>query len=447
MKAFLGALLLPVAGWAVPVEIAPDGAWTFFNDERGLFHEGHFYIGYVKRDGDVGLTRYTPPSGEAHHMVLGSDAARQRDDHNNPSLTVMPDGKLLAMYARHIADPFFFHRRSKVDAPKSIEDWGEEKRETVAAKVTYSNTFYLSGENRVYDFQRSLNFNPAYTTSGDAGRSWAEVRPLVKTGGGAVRPYFHYTSDGSGRIDLTYTDGHPRNAKNSLYHLYYENGSLHRSDGSVVKDMDALPLDHDAGERGTMIYRYFEGETPESRDDGMPNGRAWIWDLEYDSEGKPVCVFQLQPHRGDDFDREISSFPDGRIRYYWARWTGNTWEVRFIAEAGRGMYRDEDDYAGGICLDPDDPAVVYLSSNARSPFDLHQETVPLGPGERYEIHRGRTTDGGKSFEWEPVTKDSSEDQLRPFVAKGHGWKRHVVWFAGDYKTYEDYRCRVMGVFE
>lgn len=447
MKRCLWAAMLPLVLTAKPVEIAPDGAWTFFNDERGIFHEGHFYIGYVKSDGAVGVTRYTPGSGEAHHMVLGGDAARQRDDHNNPSLTVMPDGRILAMYARHIADPFYFHRRSEVNAPKSIEDWGEEVREQVADKVTYSNTFYLKDEKRVWNFQRSLNFNPAYTTSDDAGRTWAEVKPLVKTGGGSVRPYFHYSSNDRGRIDLAYTDGHPRNVKNSLYHIYYEDGAFRRTDGSVITTVDELPLDHDGGERGTVVYQYFEGETPESKDAGMPNGRAWVWDLEYDAEGHPVCVFQLHPHEPSDLDRRVSAWPDSRIRYYWARWDGTKWRIRFIAEAGCGKYRDEDDYAGGICLDPQDPSVVYLSSNARRPFDLQQDEVPLAQNDRYEIYRGVTKDGGASFEWEAVTSHSRKDNLRPFVARNHPGKRHVVWFSGEYKTYMDYRCRVMGLFE
>lgn len=432
---------------AQPVEIAPDGAWTFFNDERGVFHEGLLYLGYVKGDGDVGVTRFDPKSGSASHVVLGSEAARQRDDHNNPSLTVMPDGHLLAMYARHIADPFYFHRRSKVSSPVSLEDWGEEMREPVADKVTYSNTFFLKDEGRVWDFQRSLNFNPAYTTSEDGGRSWATVKPLVKTGGGSVRPYFHYSSNGLGRIDLAYTDGHPRNVKNSLYHIYYEKGAFHRTDGTVIKKEEELPLDHDGGERGTVIYSYFEGEEPESRDEGVANGRAWVWDLEYDAEGHPVCVFQLHPHATNDFDRTISGWPDSRIRYYWARWDGSGWQVHFIAEAGRGKYRNEDDYAGGICLDPEDPRVVYLSSNAQKPFDLNQQEVPLSAHDRYEIYRGTTSDDGATFSWEALTENSSEDHLRPFVAKGHPGKRHVVWFSGDYRTYMDYRCRVLGIFE
>ena len=44
--------------------LANDGAWTWFNDPRALFHEGRLYFGYVKRaTSRPALSVYDPETG------------------------------------------------------------------------------------------------------------------------------------------------------------------------------------------------------------------------------------------------------------------------------------------------------------------------------------------------------------------------------------------------
>jgi len=86
--------------------------------------------------------------------------------------------------------------------------------------------------------------------------------------------------------------------------------------------------------------------------------------------------------------------------------------------AGRPLYQAEDDYAGGICADPQNPNVIYISSNAQNPFDVSSTTnVALRANERYEIYRGITTDGGLTFTWEQITTNSTLDNLRPYIPR------------------------------
>ena len=133
--------------------------------------------------------------------------------------------------------------------------------------------------------------------------------------------------------------------------------------------------------------------------------------------------------------------------YYYARWTGTNWQKRFIAQAGRPLYEAERDYAGGIGLDPENPNVLYLSSNAAEPFDLRSTTkVPLRASERYEIFRGVTTDGGLSFQWAPVTVNSAQDNLRPYLPRRHGGAPAVLWMRGTYRKYTAFDCSIVGLF-
>ena len=124
-----------------------------------------------------------------------------------------------------------------------------------------------------------------------------------------------------------------------------------------------------------------------------------------------MCVFQVQKDNvtGTGWNHD-------RIYYYYARWTGTKWQRRFIAHAGRPLYSAEDEYGGGMCIDPEDPRVVYVSTNAANPFATSNiDDVPLRGNERYEIFRGFTDDGGLTFSWTQITNNSSADNLRPIV--------------------------------
>lgn len=428
------------------LEIAPDGAWTWFNDERAIFHQGSLYSGYVKGNGQYGITRYDPTTNQSFHTVISTGSSQQQDDHNNPSITVLPDGRLMILYAKHLGGSQFYQRTSLITQPSDLADWGPEVIHALPANNTYNNTYQLSAEsNRIYNFHRCINFNPTITVSNDSGSTWETSIPFIEVGGGNVRPYPRYCSNHTDRIDLIYTDGHPRDVNNSVYHLYYANGSFRRTGGEFVDSFDNLPLDHQGGQRGSVIYQYSSaawgpGDGP---DDWIPSGRGWTWDVHYGSDGNPVCAFQVQRDNvtGDGWNHD-------RIYYYYARWTGATWEKKFIAQAGRGLYPGEDDYGGGMTIDPSNPNVVYLSSNAASPFALDDiENVPLAANERYEIYRGVTTDGGQTFAWEQITVNSEKDNMRPIVPENHSYDRALLWFNGTYTTYTNYDCRILALLE
>ena len=71
----------------------------------------------------------------------------------------------------------------------------------------------------------------------------AETPPVVVIDVPAAfrhRPYVKYASDGRGTVHLAYTEGHPRDFANSLYHVFYRGGTLHHSDGSVVRRLDSV---------------------------------------------------------------------------------------------------------------------------------------------------------------------------------------------------------------
>lgn len=435
-------LIPPLPGNAV--EIAPDGAWTWFNDERTIVHEGSLFSGYVRSNGHYGVTRYDFEDGKTFHATISTGASAQQDDHNNPSLTVLPDGRLLALYAKHIAGNQFYQRTSLVTRPGGIADWGPEIVHPTPADNTYNNTYLLADEgNRIYNFHRSINFNPNLTISNDLGATWEPSLHFITAGSGSVRPYTRFASNKRNRIDLIYTDGHPRDIANSLYHLYYHDGAFRRTDGSLIKSFANLPINHSAtDERGSVIYAYNAAPwaPADGPDDWIPTGRAWNLDVHYGRDDHPIAAFQVKVSNVTG-----TGWNHNRIYYYYARWTGSAWQKRFIAHAGRPLYSAEGDYAGGMAIDPVDPRIVYISSNAASPFALDDLTdVPLRDGDRYELWRGFTEDDGFTFDWTQLTFDSYADNLRPIVPENHGRTECLIWFYGTYSSYTNYSTQVIG---
>ncbi|HEX5220613.1 MAG TPA: BNR-4 repeat-containing protein [Verrucomicrobiae bacterium] len=425
--------------------LVPDGAWTWFNDPRALFHNRKLYFGYVRAgDGRTTLSAFDLITGKTTN--LWSSGFTELDDHNNPALLVRSDGRLLVAYSRHNNNRYFAYRSSKVTHPHTSAGWNDALSILDSgAGMTYANLFQLSAEDgRIYNFCRNLNFNPTIYTSEDGGRQWSGPQLFIKTGTqGKIRPYVKYSSDYRSRIDFLYTDGHPNNVANSLYHLFYTDRAFYRTDGSFVAHYAYLPIQHDAGQRGSVIYQFSNADTTDFNEH-IPTGRAWCWEIASQSNGAPVCVFSVQRDFASLGGRD---WKDDRIYYYYARWTGTNWQKRFIAQAGRPLYAAEEDYAGGICVDPIEPSAVYCSSNAQDPFDLSRITnVRLRANNRYELWRGVTADGGLTFSWSQVTTNSTADNLRPYVPRRNGGERCVIWFRGNYTTYTSYRCSVVGLF-
>jgi hypothetical protein len=337
------------------------------------------------------------------------------------------------------------YRTSNNTNPVASAGWNAELSiPNSGDSMTYANPFQLSAEGgKVFNFCRNLNYNPTVYTSTDGGTNWSSPQILIQTGtGGTIRPYVKYCSDYTNRIDFIYTDGHPRDVANSLYHLYYQGGAFYKTDGTFVKNYSALPILHDSGERGSVIYQYSDTDTSDPTDH-IPTGRAWSWEIASQSNGAPVCVFTVQR----DKITGPTQGTDDRIYYYYARWTGTAWQKRFIAQAGRPLYAAENDYAGGICIDPQQPNVIYISSNAQNPFNLTDTTnVALSASQRYELWRGVTPDGGLTFSWTAITSNSSADNLRPYVPRRFGGEPCVLWFRGTYSSYTSYSCSIVGLF-
>lgn len=414
--------------------LASDGGWCWFSDPRAVFHNGTLYFGYVRgADGYTVLSTFNPQTGATTNLWTSTLTAI--DDHNVPGIQVRTDGTLLVLWARHGSDTFFSYRQSTRTNPVSPADWGPEQTTATVSGLTYCNPFQLTNEGgKIYEFSRDLNYNPTVFCSGDNGNTWSTPTNMIKTGTGSTRPYVKYCSDYKSRIDILYTDAHPDNYTNSLYHIYYLGGAFYKTDGNFLKGYANLPILHDSGERGSVVYQYSDAPSSDPNQ-WIQSARAWCWDVAYQTNGYPVCVFQVK----------ASTAAGNRIYYYYARWTGATWQKRFIAQGGQPLYSGQPNYGAGIAIDPLDINTVYFSSDAANPLDL-TSTTNVSLGAHYEIWKGVTTDGGLTFSWRAVTTNSTMDNCRPYVPRRFGGEPCVLWWRGTYTSYTSFNSSIVGLF-
>jgi hypothetical protein len=353
----------------------------------------------------------------------------------------------MAFYSRHGTTSSYSYRTSTSNTPTTAADWGAEQTYATPAGASYCNPFQLSAEaGKIYHFSRSIGWDPSWTEFDSAGALTSGMRQFISAGTTSQRPYVKYWSDNTSRIELLYTEGHPDAMATSVFHAVLADGNIRKTTGTLIEPLAAAPLLHDSGERGSVVYPYSTAATTDYSSH-LPGGRAWVWDtVHHPVTDRPVSVFSVQRANVTG----SSGFKDDRIYYYYTTWSPETgWRKRFIAQAGRPLYSSQRHYAGGICIDPNDPRVIYLSTNAADPFNVTDiDNVPLNPNnERYELYRGITLDGGLNFTWTALTSNSPLDTLRPYVPRGRSpFTRQVVFFHGTYTTYTNWNTRVRGFF-
>jgi len=84
-------------------------------------------------------------------------------------------------------------------------------------------------------------------------------------------------------------------------------------------------------------------------------------------------------------------------------------------------------------IDPQNTNVVYLSTDAD--IATGKLLISTADGRRHhEIFRSETTDDGATWQWTPVTANSTMDNLRPLVPQWKDERTALVWMRGSYEA-------------
>ena len=385
-----------------------DGSWCWFTDPRAVSFKGKLdrtYIGWVSSKGDIVIAAYDNLTGKIEQKLLQKEF--QKDDHDNPSILIKPDGKILVFYSQHGGKMYVISSKNPEDilsweAPLELLQCGEN--------VCYSNPVQLLSENnRIYLFFRGSDWQPGFSFSDDGGKVWSDAKVFIKTNktDGSQRPYLKVSSDGVKRIDIAFTDGHPRNEpENSVYHMYYQNGDLYQTNATKICGISELPI---AISKVNKVY-----------DGTITKIRSWIWDIAIDGKNRPVIAYTQFPQEEDH-------------RYHYAIWNGKKWLDTELTKAGKwfpqtpdSKEENEPHYSAGIVLDHNDPSIVYLSKPINSIF---------------EIEKWTTSDQGKKWKTSAITQNSIKNNVRPFVVREYSENGpKLLWMNifDHYTHYTDY---------
>ena len=382
--------------------LKPNGGWCWYQGPRAIVtRDGNVVFTTISGDtyagldrGDLWASSWNPTTGKTQHFELHHKF--EGDDHDVAGLLEKPDGSILAVYGKHNSDTLQRYRTTTT--PGSIDTWTNEASLNLKAKYTYSNVFRLSAENgRIYNFCRSIGFNPNCTISEDDGKTWKYGWRLLHwarsdfkdlpgyTGTDGSRPYLRYTSNGKDTIHFVTTEDHPRAFDNSIYHGFYKSGKLHDSTGRVLSEPTAQDAKRLTPQSFTQVF------------EGGKDKVAWTADLELDAQGNPYTAFSVQVD-GASTRGERKDHTGNDHRYWYARFDGKKWHAHEVAYAGTKLYTKESDYTGLIALDPDDPNTVVISTDA-DPVSGSSLVSNRDKKRHYELYRGKTQDGGKTWEW------------------------------------------------
>ncbi|PTX62981.1 putative BNR repeat neuraminidase [Kordia periserrulae] len=371
-----------------------NGVWCWFSDPRAVYFEGKHkrtYAGWIDNYGDVHIGYYDHETQVIDSKVIYDNL--EIDDHDNPSIVIDDDGRLLVFFNTHLQDerPLFFCKSLQ---PESIQEWSpveelflndEEKYRTARIlRHTYTNPVRLSNEKAMYLFWRGVDVKPSFSVSKNNGESWSagEVLFQPKEEYDLKVPYTKVYSDGISKIHFTFTDGHPaKETNNKLYYMYYENGAFFKANGQKIKEVSQLPV------LASELDVIFESDSIKS----------WNWDIAQNKNGNPVVTYVKFPQK----DKHI---------YAYATFENNQWKSYDIIEAGGWFPKTRENtvepsphYSGGIVIDHEMPNTVYLSVKRNGVFEIEQWT---------------TQNRGKSWKVQKITENSTKDNIRPFAVRG-----------------------------
>lgn len=395
--------------------LSTDGAWCWFSDPRAIYYKGkkeQIYFGHINSRGDVLIGVKDIRTGAVHEFVLHDSL--EIDDHNVPTILILPDARLMVFYNEHNGNVFM--RKSRIS--ESIDSWEDERvvcRESAEFRYCYSNPIMLEGENnRIYLVGRKVGPTSSFEHwwhylkySNDEGKSWSDELILLDNQGRKNPPYLKVATDHQSRIDFLFTDGHPKiGADVSTFHMYYSKGEFFQSNGVSIYAIKNLPIPIKSVNK---IYDAVSSQI-----------RSWIWDIVL-KEGISYITYACFPSEHDHIYHYTFWKKDRLIDYEIVN--SGSW----MPSLRQGDLVREAHYSGGIVLDPVHPEHIYLSRDVFGKFNIE--------------HRALQSDG----HWDTnILTNLNKNNVRPYVVYGAPPdKTFLMWMSGEYRHYTEFNTQLI----
>lgn len=431
------------------ISIDPDAGWTWYTDQRAIIDGPRLIAGGVRgKDwfgsvGDIVGTQFDLTSGQRSPFLLGpppikdpenigsGDTAEDKDDHNTAAFLKLPDGHYLSAWSAHSENNRIHFRRS-TNAGDATSWQPEELYERSVADgasgpndVTYNDLIFLSaegtGQGRIYNFFRNDladSWDRWFIYSDDLGATWNWGGRHTGQDDPGIRPYPKYATNG---VDTIWWVSSEDNSGQNIWSGYIRDGKNHQMDGIVV---DADIFDNTAPAVGAYTAVMLSG----APDEGTPMSRLWPRDLEYDSAGRLAATW-----------RGYGNGSSTDIRQFYGRWDAgsDTWIVHrlgFTGDFSATFQQNGSTPHRGTplsAINPNNADVCFFSANVDPATGA--PLISAADGRRnFEIFRAETSDGGATWSYRQITRDSSCHNFRLSVIPWDENNTAVMWMRGYY---------------
>ena len=391
-------ILLALPGDALAGRPIGTGAWSYFGDPRAVYAGGRTFIGWADTQG---YTHVAALDGNrlVEHQRLGPPLSV--DDHNNPSLYVREDGRIMVFYSAHNGKTMYYRVSER---PRSIARFSEPRTigTNTAGRLGYTYPNPLRVDGRLWLVFRGANWQPSYTIRGvlvespDAGPRAGLAR------GAAATPPRHGRAPSAVHQVRQRRRAHPR--------------GLHRGQSRGVPQLDLLrrvrPQRHLHDAAGRRIARL--GSAPPVRK--LDRVRAV---LRLQAVG---ARHRRQPVRPDH--RVHATAPAARVLVGPVR----RHEVAQLQDHRVRETPRSPGAVGGATLDHENPNIVYLSR------------VVAGRT-RHDVEVWGTPDGGETWKHRTLTRARTDD-LRPITPRGLTDRNQVFWLSGTRMHWTSFSTRI-----
>ncbi|MBQ3110034.1 MAG: BNR-4 repeat-containing protein [Clostridia bacterium] len=462
-----------------------------------VFKHDKTYMGWVEDEGTIVVGEYDHDNDTYKRVVVHEFL--EADDHNNPAVVVLPDGRIMIFYSKHTTENRMYYCVSK--NPEDISEWNDWQYyycytavENTTYNATYPSVFMVHddegviGNDVIYVGWRGVHWKPTlakfsmpdengvietimgqtqfanttYKTGSyaDGGRSDSGRRPYTK---------YDYDFDRN-LIYITFTANHPDNdVNNNIYYVTFniEDQGIYTAKGNFLQ---TLPFENRgeyasqgaAGSNGQwgVITNDLVDDYPElllfDANEQITSGgerRGWTWDIKVNEKGEPCIVYVDVTATAPGPNGELPTWYGPNVNdshrshhYYWyARWDSDTetWVKTFLTYGGKWWHENatqERCYSGGLTFDHNatDANVIYLSIPTMGEH-----------GNIFEIYRWESDDHGATWTVrEPITENSKINNVRPNAIynykvdeDGNHAGPRLLWKSGEYRYWMNYEYK------
>lgn len=402
--------------------------------------------------GDNGMTYivYTTDTGEIHIRETDCRAPREpdrdfclsrlnhdySDEHNAPSLCILPDGRMIVAYAGHAAHGLSMRISSR---PYDVYSFAPERTLDFDGSVTYAQMFYNAARGEVWLFCRVDRVTWQFRASRDGGETFSAPRTFIRSGAGGlyyadIRRRLTARSDTVSESYVFALYGHP--VKSSDHTI--RTGVI-TQDGVFCR-MDGTPL-------GVGLFE----------DNGLLDASAL--DVAYSApEGKTVRLLSVAPTVPARIALAAFEYPGSTSAdYRVATWRGGAWRVSeviapsgaFLADFdsdGAPVHDGSETYVGGMefywgvgapAFRRDTPAftdsdAVYLIRRCNDGTWVLERYTSCDRGKTYRFEYTVYTARRGMKLWRPVVPVWAQDNMPVYCHEGEyvaykgGWHCDVI---------------------